>query len=88
MPRLEAEMAMEYNNRNFVAILATLLGILVVRIESQCVRSATIVSGTNAPKGNLCSGQLILNENFHEFNNELWEHEITLGGGGVSVQTG
>lgn len=73
--------------RNLVVCLTTFLFIVVVRIDAQCVRSATTVSGKNAPSGDLCSGQLILNENFDEFDRDLWEHEITLGGGGVSIYT-
>lgn len=85
MTRLEAEMASKYG-RLFV-VLVTLLTIFVDRIQSSCVRSATTVSGKNAPTGTLCSGQLILQENFNEFNRSLWTHEITLGGGGVSMRT-
>lgn len=76
-------MALKY--RRFVVILATLLPFFVVEIESQCVRSATTVSGKNAPAGDLCSGQLLLNENFNKFDRSLFEHELTLGGGGVSI---
>lgn len=52
--------------------------------ELQCEPSITTVSGTKAPTNKLCSGQLILNENFDTFDRDLWEHEVTLGGGGVS----
>lgn len=85
MPQLEAEMVMKY--KNFAAILVALLPIFVIRVESQCAPTVTTVSGKNAPMGKLCSGQLILDENFNNFDNSLWEHEITLGGGGVSIQT-
>lgn len=78
-------MALKYER--FFVILVTLLSFSVNRIRTQCVQSATTVSGKSAPTGALCSGQLILEENFNEFNRNLWEHEITLGGGGVSIRT-
>lgn len=48
-----------------------------------CQPSITTVSGSKAPKGPLCKGQLLLDERFTEFDRDLWRHEITLGGGGV-----
>lgn len=69
-----------------IAIVATLSPIFINPIDAQCVQSPTTVSGRNAPTGNLCSGQLILDENFNQFDRSLWEHEITLGGGGVSMK--
>lgn len=72
--------------KNLIAIVATLLPIFINAIDAQCVKSPTTVSGRNAPTGNLCSGQLILDENFDQFDRTLWEHEITLGGGGVSIR--
>lgn len=50
-----------------------------------CKSTVTTVSGTHAPKGAICSGQLILNEDFHQFNHQLWKNEITFGGGGVNL---
>lgn len=49
-----------------------------------CRRTLTTVSGTRAPTGRLCRGQLILEDNFNELDTDLWGHEVTLGGGGVS----
>lgn len=49
-----------------------------------CQTSITRVSGRNVPVNRLCAGQLLLNEEFNYLNKNLWEHEITLGGGGVS----
>lgn len=89
---------MTFKYSNCVVILVTLLPILVVQIESeqllangptslnQCIRSVTTTSGKNAPTGDLCSGQLILDENFDDFDRNRWEHEITMGGGGVSIE--
>lgn len=72
----------------FVGIVAAFLPLFVDMAVSQCVPTVTTVSGKSAPTGTLCSGQLLLDENFNEFNTNLWEHEITLGGGGVSIHTG
>lgn len=49
-----------------------------------CRYTPTTVSGTKAPTGRICKGQLILDEKFLEFDRDLWKHELTLGGGGVS----
>jgi hypothetical protein len=34
--------------------------------------------------GSFCRGDLIFEDNFHNFDLETWQHEITLAGGGVS----
>ncbi|XP_045463336.1 beta-1,3-glucan-binding protein-like [Harmonia axyridis] len=47
-----------------------------------CPESLTTVSGTSAPKGRICSGDLIFQDNFETFNLDVWQHEQTLGGGG------
>lgn len=52
--------------------------------NNNCRPTITTVSGRFAPSGQLCSGQLILNEEFNNFAKDFWQHEITLGGGGVS----
>lgn len=54
--------------------------------QNACRHTPTTVSGTKAPTGRICKGQLLLNENFVEFDRDLWKHEVTLGGGGVSGQ--
>lgn len=48
--------------------------------EAQCVPSLTTVSGPFAPHGPICSGQVLLNEQFDNINTALWQHEIKLGG--------
>lgn len=35
--------------------------------------------------GTICSGDLIFEDNFDFFDFKKWEHENTLGGGGVSI---
>lgn len=52
--------------------------------QNACKYTPTTVSGSKAPTGRICKGQLLLNENFVEFDRDLWKHEVTLGGGGVS----
>lgn len=53
--------------------------------DRTCEISETTASGKYAPKGEICSGQLIFEENFDRLDRDLWEHELTLGGGGVSI---
>lgn len=54
-------------------------------IAPMCAPSVTTVSGSHAPGGQICSQQLILNEDFNTFDMNLWRHEITMNGGGVSM---
>lgn len=55
-------------------------------VEAHCTPSITRVSAGDVPLGQLCSGQIVLNEEFNALDTSLWEHEITLGGGGVSIK--
>lgn len=52
--------------------------------QNVCQYTLTRVSGTHAPTGQICKGQLLLDEQFDHFDNSRWQHELTLGGGGVS----
>lgn len=47
-----------------------------------CTVSKTTVSGSFAPKGTICSGDLIFEDTFDTLDFAKWQHEITLGGGG------
>lgn len=58
----------------------------LVSVGHACAPSPTTVSGTHAPE-TVCSGDLIFNDDFDVFDLEKWQHEITLGGGGVSTST-
>ncbi|CAG9837275.1 unnamed protein product [Diabrotica balteata] len=51
-----------------------------------CQQSITTVSGTGAPDGRICKGDLIFNENFDKFELKTWEHERTMGGGASNEQ--
>lgn len=60
------------------------LGYQGILVNSQCVQSVTTVSGSHAPQGQICSGQLIFEDNFNDLDHARWQHETTLAGGGVS----
>jgi hypothetical protein len=49
--------------------------------KSVCGPSVTTVSGSAAKK-QFCSGELIFEENFDKLRFDVWQHEITLAGGG------
>lgn len=53
-------------------------------IGAKCDPSVTTASGSSAPTGVICPGDLIFEDNFNSLSNAVWEHENTLGGGGVS----
>lgn len=44
--------------------------------------SQTTVSGSAAPTGTICSGDLIFEDTFDTLDHKKWQHENTLGGGG------
>lgn len=46
----------------------------------------TTASGTAAPE-QICSGQLIFEENFDILDKDIWKPEVTFWGGGVSTST-
>ncbi|KAK9891859.1 hypothetical protein WA026_017347 [Henosepilachna vigintioctopunctata] len=51
--------------------------------DAQCRPSLTRVSGNYKSRfRNICSGDLILNENFHKIDENLWNHELTVDGNG------
>lgn len=57
----------------------------LVRERNKCVRSPTTASGSLIQRGRkFCSGELIFEDNFDFLDFEIWEHENTLAGGGVS----
>lgn len=66
-----------------IVLLATLT-LCSASDESECEPTLTTASGWFAPTGELCHDQLIFEENFDSFNHDLWEHENTMNGGGVS----
>ncbi|CAG9855667.1 unnamed protein product [Phyllotreta striolata] len=57
-----------------------LVFILYSEVYSVCQKSVTTASGSYAPAGTICSGDLIFVEDFNELRLDLWNHEETLGG--------
>lgn len=53
--------------------------------QNACRYTPTTVSGTHAPTEQICKGQLLFDEQFDNFDTSRWQHELTLGGGGVSA---
>lgn len=72
-----------------LSAVVTLLILVVIRTgecaEPRCVGSITTTSGSHAPKGRVCRGDLIFYDNFEKLDLSKWQHEITLSGGGVSI---
>lgn len=50
----------------------------------KCTATVTTASGTQAPTS-FCSGDIIFQEEFDYLNLKKWQHESTLGGGGVRI---
>lgn len=59
-----------------------LMVILIVQGSTGCTVSQTTVSGSAAPTGTICSGDLIFEDTFDTLDHKKWQHENTLGGGG------
>lgn len=65
-------------------IFAVICG-LATGAEKKCTPSVTTTSGSFAPTGTICPGDIIFQEEFDALNFQKWQHENTLGGGGVSI---
>ncbi|XP_058821628.1 beta-1,3-glucan-binding protein-like [Topomyia yanbarensis] len=66
-----------------VVLFACLLALVLAEEGTpKCTPSVTTASGTRAPTGTICSGDLIFEDNFNFLDFEKWEHESTLAGGG------
>lgn len=71
--------------RNIFVVLMVIFVVRVSVVENVCQRSITTTSGRYAPQARkLCSGQVIFEENFDTFKEDLWQHDVNMGGGGVS----
>lgn len=70
-----------------VCLVIVVIGVIsgIDSLRGTCRYTPTKVKGTKAPTGPICKGQLLLDERFTDFDRDLWKHEITLGGGGVSA---
>ncbi|XP_055297431.1 beta-1,3-glucan-binding protein-like [Sitodiplosis mosellana] len=62
-------------------LFVVVLNISVCAHAQDCTPSITTVGGSYAPS-EICSGQLILDENFDTLDKQLWQPEVTLEGGG------
>lgn len=67
-------------------LLSILSLCLAASFANACTPSATTVSGSHAPGGQICSGQLIFEENFNTLDQGKWRHEVSLAGGGNWVK--
>lgn len=71
---------------NFIINTIILLAITAAKqVNGNCIPSITIASGTHAPRGPICANTVIFNENFNTLNKNIWKHERSMFGGGVSA---
>lgn len=61
-------------------LILAIISLAANRIEG-CTPSVTTVTGTHAP-AQVCSGELIFEDNFDFLDVSRWKHEISLAGGG------
>lgn len=66
----------------FLFFLAAFAASEAASTGEKCTPSITTASGTHAPSS-FCSGDIIFQEEFDYLNFKKWQHENTLGGGGV-----
>lgn len=67
------------------AVIPTVSDAFEGSVDAVCSESVTTVSGRYAPQGPICGNRLLFSEEFeNEFNTDLWMHEVTMNGGGVS----
>lgn len=64
-------------------LISFVLSFSAILNAKNCPPSITTASGSIAP-GEICSGSLIFEENFDTLNRNVWQPEVTFGGGGVS----
>lgn len=66
-------------------LTVVVLSISAISFADNCRPSITTASGWAAPE-KICAGSLIFKENFDHLDRNIWQGEVTLGGGGgVSV---
>ncbi|XP_049958309.1 beta-1,3-glucan-binding protein-like [Schistocerca serialis cubense] len=64
-----------------VAVLVAAAASLPCGCLAQCTASQTTASGTKSP-ATICSGDMIFADDFEDFDLSVWQHEITMSGGG------
>lgn len=63
-------------------VFVLILGLILIESVIGCTPSITRVTGSQAPKGRLCSGDIIFEDNFQSFDQNKWLVSNTLAGGG------
>ncbi|XP_024940163.1 uncharacterized protein LOC107267136 [Cephus cinctus] len=72
-----------YRKTTMITWVLTVYCLLGTALCKICVReSVTVASGTRAPQGPYCSGDLIFADEFDVLDFKTWQHEITAAGGG------
>lgn len=68
----------------FIISAFVLLALEVRGGVTKCEKTITAASGFKAPnEKKVCSGDLIFEETFENFDLDIWQHEITLSGNSV-----
>lgn len=67
-------------------IVCVVLSVVIFATADECKPSVTTASGSSAPQ-QICSGQLIFEENFDLLDKEKWKPLSTFSDGGVSFTT-
>lgn len=68
----------------FIYIILVIFILSATAVQRDCTPSITTASGTRAPTGEICPGDLIFEDNFDFIDFGKWTRENTLSGGGVS----
>lgn len=71
--------------KKMLIIIVVVLSCSAFACAGNCTPSITTASGSAARSGPICSGDLIFVENFDNLDKKIWEPEVTLWGGGVSI---
>lgn len=66
-----------------VRIACVVLSAVIFSNAEECKQSITTASGSSAPK-QICSGELIFDENFDSLDKQKWKPLVTFWDGGVS----
>lgn len=53
-----------------------LISLLIGQISSECVKSSTTATKENITMTNICSGDLLFEEDFNTFNLSIWTHRV------------
>lgn len=70
-----------------VKVVFAWMSIFALANARNCVPSRTTVSGTNSVPGTICSGRLIFEDIFETLDMKRWQHDVTLGGDRVFIES-